>query len=116
MAVGLAGAGVELQGLVGFVTAGIGDAGLDLLGVIAADAGQVGWVGSVAGRGWLVSRSANSGTSENDSPNDRQKAGGGLVGGDEAGEGNKGQGECRLLEEHVDGIVGNKRIDESWID
>lgn len=43
-----------------------------------------------------------------DSPDDRQKTGGSLLSGDEAGEGNKGQGEGGLLEEHVDGFDENK--------
>lgn len=95
MTVALASVGVEFQGLVRIITTLIGDAGLDLLGVATADARQVGWVGGVGHNG--------------------QDAGRSLVGGNEAGEGDEGQGEGRFLEEHVDGLDQNKGIDNGWM-
>lgn len=110
VAVALAGVGVELQGLLGLVTALVRDAGLDLLRVVTADGREIGRVGSVAGKkgsGQFHGRRIQ-GPPWYSLPDDGEDTGRGLVGGDEAGEGNKGQGESRLLEEHVDRIDGNK--------
>lgn len=97
MAGGVTGVGVELQGRLSLVRALVRNLGFDVLHVGTAQGSQVGGIGRGA--------------------NDRQETGGSLTSRDEVDQGDKGQGESRLVEEHgeTEGLtrVGTTEMDRT---